>query len=142
MQQDMRVTAMTASERGEEWVRTLAHHDAAISNLSGRMTGVEANLKGLQTDVTHGFTDLGSKIEKIAAKPSFEASSVLGIVKDAAVLIGAAVAAIIWVTTGQFSGTVARQDETNKLTERRLTTLEGRVDEKIGWLSRVEVGKR
>ncbi len=129
---------MSNSARGEDWVRTLAHHDAEISNLSGRITGVEAGLKGLQTDVTHGFSDISSKIEKINARPSFEMSSILSIVKDAAVLVGAAVAAIIWVTTGQFSGTVARQDETNKLTERRLTNIEEKMTEKIGWLSRVD----
>jgi len=127
-----------SATRGEDWVRTLAHHDAEISNLSGRITGVEAGLKGLQTDVTHGFSDISSKIEKINARPSFEVSNVLAIVKDAAVLVGAAVAAIIWVTTGQFSGTVARQDETNKLTERRLTTIEEKISEKIGWLARID----
>lgn len=133
---------MSNSARGEEWVRTLAHHDAEISNLSGRITGVEAGLKGLQTDVTHGFSDISSKIEKINARPSFEMSSILSIVKDAAVLVGAAVAAIIWVTTGQFSGTVARQDETNKLTERRLATIEEGMREKIGWLARVDAAQQ
>lgn len=50
--------------------QTLAHHDAAINNLSGRMSGVEQSLHKLGDDVSKGFSDIGSKLATLdATKP-------------------------------------------------------------------------
>lgn len=50
--------------------KTLAHHDAAIANLSGRMTGVENSLTSLGADVNKGFSELSNKLATMdAAKP-------------------------------------------------------------------------
>jgi hypothetical protein len=62
------------SRKGEgvpnDLAKTLANHDAAINNLSGRMTGVENGLTALSGDLNKGFSELGSKLVAMeAAKP-------------------------------------------------------------------------
>lgn len=108
---------------------TLAHHDAAIANLSGRITGVEQGLKGLQGEVHQGFTALASKIDKLDAQPRFDVVRVLHTVKDFAVLIGACVAAIIWIVTGQFGSVIAKQEQWAQQVERTLARHQGSIDD-------------
>lgn len=122
---------------------TLAHHDAAIGNLSGRLTGVETGLKTLQGEVHSGFAGINktlaatnSKLDKLDAQPRFEITKVLGTVKDFAVLIGACVAAIIWIVTGQFGAVIAKQDQWAQQVERRLTDQQKTIDkmtETVRW---------
>ena len=50
--------------------QTLAHHDAAINNLSGRMTGVETSLVKLHDNMGVGFTEITNKLATLdATKP-------------------------------------------------------------------------
>lgn len=115
----------------------LARHDSHITSLDNRMTGVENKLDGVAS-VIH---KIDNKITAQAAQPQFNIDRVVSLVKDISIMIGMAVAAIIWVTAGQFSGQTARQDENNKQVSHRLSTIESQtaqiaaqVQEKLGWM--------
>jgi hypothetical protein len=123
----------------------LAHHDAAISGLSGRMTGVEQGLKTLQGEVHHGFLSLGSKLDKIDAAPKFDFHKTVSTVLKLALLFSMVVGGIIWVTTNQFSGVVATQKATNDSLIAKIERHEGmleKIAERVGWAPRIERGAR
>lgn len=122
------------AQDGQDVAFILAHHDSQITSLGNRMTGVENKLD----DVASVMHKIDNKITAQAAQPHFNIDKVVSLVKDISIMIGMAVAAIIWVTTGQFSGPAARQDETNKQVVKRLDGIENLVQDKIGWLSRVD----
>jgi len=107
--------------RTEELVATLAHHDAEIRTMGGRLTGVEQNLHTLQSEVHNGFQVLGSKLDKIDAVPRFNFGQTVETVLHIAVLFSMVVAGIVWVTTGQFSGVVAEQKSINARVEEQMT---------------------
>jgi len=133
----------------QDLVTTLAHHDAAINGLSGRMTGVEAGLNKLQDDVHNGFNGmqqtmtaavgaLSSKFDRIEARPSLDVHKVIGSVVSVAVLFSMVCAGIIWITTSQFSGFIAKQDAINEREKSRNEWQTGEINKSSDRLHRVE----
>ena len=124
--------------------QTLAHHEAAIATLGGRMVGVETGLRTLQTEVHSGFASitttlhsLDGKIDRFDARPQVDIHRTVSTVTTVAVLFSMVVGGIIWVTTSQFAPLV--QSVTTQ--GDRLTRAESELSEtkeKIGWASRVE----
>lgn len=104
----------------ENLMQTLAHHDAAISALGGRMTGVETGLRTLQGEVHAGFNALGSKLDKIDARPTFDFHKTVSTVVALAVLFSMICGGIIWITTGQFGAMIAEQKSFNGIVKDRL----------------------
>lgn len=112
----------------------LAHHDAAITALGGRMTGVETGLRTLQGEVHHGFANvtqnvnnqiggLASKLDKLDGRPQFDFHKTIRTVQSLAILFAMVCGGIIWITTSQFGNTI---EEVKRLKE------------KMEWVSRVE----
>lgn len=125
-------------------MQTLAHHDAAINSLGGRMSGVETGLRTLQGEVHHGFaaitqtvnTQLGavsSKLDKLDAAPKFDVHRTVGTVVALAVLFSMICGGIIWITTNQFSGVIAEQRSFNGLVGQRLDKHEIQIEKLNGW---------
>lgn len=117
--------------------QTLAHHDAAISTLGGRMTGVESGLRTLQGEVHSGFAQLGvtlnavnSKIDRFDARPQFDFHRMVGTIVGLAVLFSMIVGAIIWLTTSQFAGVIDKVSKHENIIDR--------LNDKLQWLGRVE----
>ncbi|MBS0243046.1 MAG: hypothetical protein JSS20_12780 [Proteobacteria bacterium] len=122
-------------------VATLAQHDAAITALGGRMSGVETGLRTLQGEVHSGFTSLASKLDRLDAAPKFDFHKTVSTVTTIAVLFSMIVGGIIWITTSQFSGVVAKQEAVNERDQRRLDWQAAeiaKINEKLGWVARVE----
>lgn len=120
----------------------LAHHDAAISALGGRMTGVESGLKTLQGEVHQGFagmgqtlTSLNSKFDTLAARPTFDVHKTIGTVVSLAVLFSMVVGGIIWVTTSQFSGVVAEQKSFNQTVTKTLERHDQQIETLGKWIT-------
>jgi hypothetical protein len=124
---------MTKQEATSDLSKTIAHHDAAITQLGGRMTGVEGGLLTLQGEVHTGFATLGSKLDKLDARPTVNLHESVRTVLSLAVLFSMIVGGIIWVTTSQFAVVVAKVDKHD--------TEIGRIAERIGWSARVEPAK-
>jgi hypothetical protein len=131
-------TTKMAGQTPSELFTTLAHHDAAISTLGGRMTGVESSVRTLQGEVHSGFSVLGGKLDKLDARPSFNFGEMVRTVLSLAVLFSMVVGGIIWVTTAQFAGVVAEQRSLNTSLNARMERHET-VLERIGWAAKVEV---
>lgn len=109
----------------------LAHHDAEIRTLGGRMTGVESSIRTLNTEVNTGFAALhntlnalDNKVSRFDSRPQFEFSKVLSLVRDVAFMIGAAVATILYVANGQYGAVIARQEGFNALLQQRIEAVE------------------
>jgi len=131
--------------------QTLAHHDAAIATLGGRMTGVETGLKTLQGEVHHGFANvtqnvnqqlssvshtvntLGSKIDKLDAQPKFDFHKIVGTVVSIAVLFTMICGGIIYITNSQNAAIVAEQKAFNGIVAKSLERHENKIDEINGW---------
>jgi uncharacterized coiled-coil protein SlyX len=137
--------------RGATLESTIAHHDAAISSLSGRMHGVETELKSMHGQMHTGFENvsqalaaMSSKLDKQEARPVFNFHQAVGTVLALAVLFSMVVGGIIWVTTSQFSGVLAEQKALNTAltskTERNEALIE-KLAERVGWVARLE-GKK
>ena len=127
----------------DDLLTTLAHHDAVIGNLSGRMTGVETGLKALDTNVNRGFSELSSKFDKLDARPSFNFHQGVTTVVSLAVLFSMVVGGIIWVTTGQFAGMIAEQRGFNANTKERMDNYErtlAEVARSLGWVTNLKPG--
>ncbi len=126
------------SSRPEELLKTLANHDAAINTLGGRMSGVETSVHKLQGEVHTGFAALGSKLDKIDARPTFNVHETVRTVLSLAILFGMVVSGIIWITTGQFGGIVAEQKAHNQAVTEKLKEH----SERIRWMPRVEPSRK
>lgn len=137
--------------RGATLESTIAHHDAAISSLSGRMHGVETELKSMHGQMHTGFENvnqalaaMSSKLDKQEARPVFNFHQAVGTILALAVLFSMVVGGIIWVTTSQFSGVLAEQKALNTAltskTERNEALIE-KLAERVGWVARLE-GKK
>lgn len=133
------------SSRPDDLMQTLAHHDAAINTLGGRMTGVERNLTALQGEVHQGFSaintalsGLNSKIDQFGSRPQLDVHKTVSTVTTLAVLFSMVVAGIIFVTTGQFSGMIAEQKGFNASVRADVDDLKTRVD----WFSRTETASK
>lgn len=127
-----------------EIVTQLAHHDAAISNLGGRVGGLEAKVQGLQNEVHSGFATLNSKLDKLDARPAFDFHQTVSTVTTIAVLFSMVVGGIIWITTGQFAGALADQKGINSSVAEKLRQHDdaiAKMQERVGWAARVEPRK-
>lgn len=102
----------------------LAHHDAAITALGGRMTGVETNLRTLQGEVHHGFAgiqqnmssqigNLASKLDKLDAAPKFDFSKTVSTVVGVAILFSMTCGGIIYIVRSQSEAVLAEQKAIN-----------------------------
>ena len=123
---------------------TLAHHDAEIRTLGGRMTGVEDKLGNLQGEVHRGFGDLGSKLDRLDARPTIDLHKVVGTIGTLAFLFSLICGGIIWITSSQFSGVIAEQKGVNTATNARMERHEALLDklaERLGWTARIEQPK-
>lgn len=124
---------------------TLAHHDAQITSLGGRMTGIENSVRTLHGEVHSGFTAINqqisvlvSKIDKMDAAPKFDFHKTVSTVTTIAVLFSMIVGGIIWITTGQFSGAWSKQDAFNAQITRRVEANEEAMQRIHGWTPAVE----
>ena len=102
----------------------LAHHDAAITALGGRMTGVETGLRTLQGEVHHGFANvtqnvnqqigqIASKLDKLDAAPKFDIHKNVGTVLAIAILFSMTCGGIIYITRSQSEAVLAEQKALN-----------------------------
>lgn len=121
----------------------LAHHDAAIGALGGRMTGVEQGLKTLQGEVHAGFSNvthnvnqhignLASKIDRLDARPTFDFHKVVGTVVSLAVLFGMICGGIIYINNAQNAALVAEQKVFNSTVAKALEKHDDRIDRNEG----------
>ena len=85
----------------------LAHHDSQITALNDRMSGVESKLD----TVIRAVNDVAGQLKVEASRPQLDFSKLLTSIKDIAVMIGLCVAAIIWVTSGQFNQSFSTIEE-------------------------------
>lgn len=128
-----------------ELLSTIAHHDAAIASLGGRIEGVETGLVKLNTEVHSGFATLVSKLDRMEAAPKFDFHRTVGTVLSISVLFSMVVAGIVWVTTNQFAGVNAEQKAFNERTSKRLERHDDAIDQitaKLPWLADVRGGKK
>jgi hypothetical protein len=129
-----------SGQKTSDLFTTLAHHDAAISTLGGRMTGVESSVRTLQGEVHSGFAGLGGKLDKLDARPRLDFPELVRTVLSLIVIFSMIVGGIIWVTTAQFAGVVAEQKSLNANIAARIEKHET-VLERIGWAARVETAR-
>lgn len=103
---------------------TLAHHDAAIQHLGGRITGVESGLRTLQSEVHTGFSSiqtamaqqiggLASKLDKLDAVPKFNFHQTVKTVSSLVFMFAAICAGIIYITNSQNAANLAEQKTLN-----------------------------
>ena len=143
-----------AMTKPNELLQTLAHHDAAIATLGGRMSGVEGGLNSLQKEMHTGFTavassiaQLGSQIDKADARPQIDYHKTISSIVAIAALFSMIVAGIIWVTSSQFGAVIAEQKGYNAAIQTRVGKVESSIEkmaDQIGqWKTRtVEVGRK
>lgn len=82
----------------------LAHHDAAIGNLTGRIHAVENKLDALGASIQASNSalvsqigELGKQLQAEMARPSFNWREALSAIVSAATLFALVVGGIIWV---------------------------------------------
>lgn len=126
------------SAQPDDLLKTLATHDAAINTLGGRLSGVETSVHKLQSEVHTGFAALGSKLDKLDARPTVNVHEVVRTVLSLAILFGMVVSGIIWITTGQFGGIVAEQKAHNTAVTEKLKEH----SERLQWMPRVESSRK
>lgn len=141
--------------------QTLAHHDSAINNLSGRMTNVEGAIGRLDENMKGGFADLSTQLATLnASKPPSMmqqitlASTVLGIMGGVVwgityIAMSAMQPEIVQLKNAQTfnARSVERRDadEREELKEFRKAERDGlkqQIDDikhRIGWMSRTSV---
>lgn len=127
-----------------DFTTTLAHHDAAIQHLGGRMTGVETGLRTLQGEVHTGFsaiqasmnTQIGlvsSKLDKIDAAPKFDFHKMVGTIVSLAALFGIVCGGIIYITNSQSAAINARQELLNDQRTKQIDEIKERVRDLESW---------
>lgn len=137
-------TSANPPKDNEGLMVTLAHHDAVIVNLASRITSVESTIKSLSDTVNIGFSSyasLSSKMDKFDNRPTFDFSKSLSNIRDIAFLISAVVGCIIWVTTGQFSGVVQKQESHNAYALERMDRMEktlSNISDRLSWRTSTE----
>jgi hypothetical protein len=97
--------------------QTVAYLEAGYEDFGRRLSGLEKGFSILQGEVHSGFAAITSKIDQLRAhsdaQPKFDLGKIIQGVRDAAILFSMIVGGIIWITTGQFSGTVEQQKAHN-----------------------------
>jgi hypothetical protein len=130
-----------ASPMPNNLAATLAHHDAAINTLGGRMTGVESSVRTLQGEVHTGFSALGSKLDKLDAAPKFDFHQTTKTVLSLSVLFSMVCAGIIYITNAQSAAERAKQEALNGLLTEKVSKTESileKIDNKLDWAPIVE----
>lgn len=151
-QDDMKMPVQSASD----FRTTLAHHDAQITNLGGRISGVESGLRTLQGEVHTGFANvtqnvtqqinsvaavvnaLSSKFDRMDAAPKFDFHRIVGTIVSLAALFAMICAGIIYITTAQTSAVIAEQKAYNNQISHRVETNEDAIRRLAGWAPVVE----
>lgn len=119
-------TAPGVSQSIKDFEVMLVHHDSQIATMAGEMTEVKSKLD----TVINAVAALNNALTLASSKNPFNLSATLSVVRDAALILGLAVSAIIYVTTGHFSADWARQAEFNNSTRDRLAVIERAVTSK------------
>lgn len=138
----------TVSGKTDDLLQTIAHHDAAITTLSGRMTGVEQGLKtlqgevhsgfaGIQNTMTHQIGALASKLDRVDARPTFDFHKIVGTVVSIAALFAMVTGGIIWINQSQTAALVAEQKSLNGQFGKQLEKHEYRLDQMDQWRATV-----
>ena len=128
----------------QDVMSTLAHHDAAIENLGGRMSGVESGLRTLQGEVSHGFATitqnintqigaLSSKFDRLDGRPQFNFHETVKTVVSLAILFSMVVGMIIYVTHAQNAAVVAEQKTLNEHRSKEIEEITERVRDLEVW---------
>lgn len=73
---------------------TLAHHDAGITNLENRMTGVEQGMRSLEGVVQTGFSHLSNTLSEIRGRTGPGLGDILKVVATGGAVVAMASAAI------------------------------------------------
>lgn len=120
---------------------TLAQHDAAINGLSSRIGHVEKTL-GDHGTILHTIEKAVTRQDgKLDGRPIFNFHQAVGTVLALAVLFSMVVGGIIWVTTTQFAGVLAKQEAINSAlndrTSKHETVIEKLAD-RVGWVAKTE----
>jgi cytochrome c-type biogenesis protein CcmH/NrfG len=103
----------------EDFEFLLAHHDSQIASVKGEV----GEIKNKLDTVINAVSALNNALTLASSKNPFNLPAALSVVRDGAIVLGLAVSAIIYVTTGHFSADWARQAEFNNLVKERLNTL-------------------
>lgn len=103
----------------EDFEFLLAHHDSQIASVEGEI----GEIKNKLDTVINAVSALNNALTLASSKNPFNLPATLSVVRDGAIVLGLAVSAIIYVTTGHFSADWARQAEFNNLVKERLNTL-------------------
>jgi len=130
-------------------VASIAHHDAAIDGLTGRMAGVENGLERLQHDVNDGFrstqhsvgkaiSELSSRFDKMDAAPKFDFHKSVQTLLALSVLLSLVCAGIIYISSNQFSGSIAEQRAVNDSVKGQLANHDERFRHNEERISRTE----
>lgn len=145
----------------KDLISTLAHHDAAISTLGGRMTGVEAGLTSLQSEVSDldhkvgdGFAQLSSLVRENQAGKGPGMAEVLKVVATGGAVLAMSATAITVLVTSFTAPQLtkleskadglerdndarleAERNELQRLREQRRDRLETKLDELMGEVS-------
>jgi hypothetical protein len=130
--------------------QTVAYLEAGYEDFGRRLSGLEKGFSILQGEVHSGFAAITSKIDQLRAhsdaQPKFDLGKIIQGVRDAAILFSMIVGGIIWITTGQFSGTVEQQKALNATIVEKLKEDRAAIDalrERTQWLpSTPSVAKR
>lgn len=136
-----------------EVASTFAHHEAAISNLGGRMTGVETGLRTLQGEVHTGFAGistnmnaqiggLASKLDKLDSQPKFDFHKTVSTIVAIAVLFSMICGGIIYITNGQNAALIAEQKAFNSNIGKLVEKHDAEIEALQSWTSTVIVGAR
>jgi hypothetical protein len=121
--------------------QTVAYLEAGYEDFGRRLSGLEKGFSILQGEVHSGFAAITSKIDQLRAhsdaQPKFDLGKIIQGVRDAAILFSMIVGGIIWITTGQFSGTVEQQKALNATIVEKLKEDRAAIDalrERTQWL--------
>lgn len=106
----------------EDFEYMLAHHDSKIVGLETSVGEVKNKLD----TVINAVGSLNNALTIATSKNPFNLPATLSVIRDGSIILGLAVSAIIYVTTGHFSADWARQAEFNNLVRERLLAIDKR----------------
>ncbi len=106
---------------------TLEHHDRAIGQLTVRMGNVETRLEKIDVKMDAGFAAVTAALAQ-QRQSAVSLKDAVSVVLSLAVLFSMVVGGIIWVTTNQFAGIIARQDSLNTEIKSRLEKHDQAID--------------
>lgn len=96
------------AEISTDFVRTLAHHDAEIASLGGRMTGVENEVRALGATVGKGFQEIMDRLSTFESQRGPGLGSILGFVATGGAVVGMSAAAITVLVTSFVSPPITK----------------------------------